>query len=51
MGLQITLGIFIAGYFVLLFDPTLDHGAAEGHTSHPQQWQYKDGSEIKQGIT
>jgi hypothetical protein len=33
-GRQITHDIYIAGYF-MLFDVTPDHGAAEGHTSHP----------------
>jgi hypothetical protein len=36
MGLQITHDIYIAGYFMLLFDLTSDLGAAEGHTSHPE---------------
>jgi hypothetical protein len=35
MGLQITHVMYIAEYFMLLFDLTPDHGAAEGHTSHP----------------
>jgi hypothetical protein len=26
--------MYIAGYFMLFFDPTPDHGTAEGHTSH-----------------
>ena len=34
-GLQITNDIYIAGYFMLLFDLTLDRGASEGHTSLP----------------
>jgi hypothetical protein len=35
MGLQITHDIYVTGDFMLLFDLTLDKGAAEGHTSHP----------------
>jgi hypothetical protein len=35
MGLQITHDMYIAGYFIILFNLTPDHGAAEGHTSHP----------------
>jgi hypothetical protein len=31
-GLQITHDMYIAGYFMLLFDLTPDHGAAEGYT-------------------
>jgi hypothetical protein len=27
--------MYIAGFFMLLFDLTPDHGGAEGHTSHP----------------
>jgi hypothetical protein len=34
MGLQRTHDMYIAGYFMLLFELTLDHGAAECHTSH-----------------
>jgi hypothetical protein len=32
-GLEITQDIYIAGYFMLLFDLTPDKGAAEGHAS------------------
>jgi hypothetical protein len=35
-GLQITNGMYIAGYFMLLFDLTTDHSASECHTSHPE---------------
>jgi len=35
-GLQITHDMYINGYFILLFDLTLDRGASEGHTSHPE---------------
>jgi len=31
---QITHDMYIAGYFMLLFDLTPDQGASEGHTSH-----------------
>jgi hypothetical protein len=34
-GLQITNDMYIAGYFMLLFDLTPDLAASEGHTSHP----------------
>ena len=33
-GLQITHDMFIAGYFMLLFDLTPDMGASEGYSSH-----------------
>jgi len=29
--------MFINGYFILLFDRTLDRGASEDHTSHHEQ--------------
>ena len=34
-GLNITHDVYIAGYFMLLFDLAPDRGASEGHTSHP----------------
>jgi hypothetical protein len=34
-GLQITHHMYIAGYFMLLFDLTPDRAASEGNTSHP----------------
>jgi hypothetical protein len=34
-GLQITHDVYIAGYFMSLFDLTPDPGALECHTSHP----------------
>ena len=34
-GLQITHDMYIAGFFMLLFDLTPDRGASEGLTSHP----------------
>jgi hypothetical protein len=34
-GLQITHDMFIAGYFMLLFDLSPDRDASECHTSHP----------------
>jgi hypothetical protein len=34
-GLQITHDMYIAGYFMLLFDFTPDRGASEGHASQP----------------
>jgi hypothetical protein len=35
MGLKITHDMYIGGHFMLLFDLIPDHGAAEGHISHP----------------
>jgi hypothetical protein len=34
-GLQVTHDMYIAGYFMLLFDLTPDRAASEGHSSHP----------------
>ena len=34
-GLKITHDMYIAGYFILLFDLTPDGGASEGRMSHP----------------
>jgi hypothetical protein len=34
-GLQVTHDMYIAGYFMLLFDFTTDLAASEGHVSHP----------------
>jgi len=34
-GFQITHDIYINGYFMLLFDLTLDRGVSEGHILHP----------------
>jgi hypothetical protein len=34
-GLQATHDMYIAGYFMLLFDLTPDIAASEGHDSHP----------------
>jgi len=36
-GLQVTHRMFIAGYFMLLFDLTPDRAASEGHISLPDQ--------------
>jgi hypothetical protein len=36
MGLKIT-DVYIAGYFMLLFDLTPDHGAVEGHFESRQR--------------
>jgi hypothetical protein len=41
MGLKITHDMYIAGYFMLLFDLTPDHGAAEGHRSYPDTGNIK----------
>jgi hypothetical protein len=37
MGLQIKRNMYIAVYFMLLFDLSPDHRAAEGHTSQPDR--------------
>jgi hypothetical protein len=34
-GLQVTRGMYIARYFMLLFDLSPDRAASEVHTSHP----------------
>jgi len=34
-GLEINHDVYINGYFILLFDLTLDRSASEGHRSHP----------------
>jgi hypothetical protein len=36
-GLQVTHRMFIAGYFILLFDLTPDRADSEGHISLPDQ--------------
>jgi hypothetical protein len=36
-GLQLTHDMFIAGYFMLLFDLTADRAASEGHSLLPDQ--------------
>jgi hypothetical protein len=36
-GLQVTHRMFIAGYFMMLFDLTPDRAASEGHISLPDQ--------------
>jgi len=33
-GLQVTHDMYLAGFFMLIFDLTPDHAASEGHTSH-----------------
>jgi hypothetical protein len=47
MGLQITHDMYITGYFMLLFDLTTDHGAAEGHTSHPDSGHIRIEAQFK----
>ena len=34
-GLQVTHDMYVTGYFMPLCDLKPDHGASEGHTSHP----------------
>jgi len=36
-GLQLTDDMFIAGYFMLLFELTIDRADSEGHISLPDQ--------------
>jgi hypothetical protein len=47
-GLQIT-NMHIAGYFMLLFDLTPDHGAA-GHTSHPDSGHIRIEAQFKKAL-
>jgi hypothetical protein len=49
MGLQIT-HTYIAGYFMILFDLTPDHGAAEGHTSHPEDGNIRIEEQFKKPL-
>jgi hypothetical protein len=48
-GLQITHDMYIAGYFMLLFDLTPDHGAA-GHTSHPDSGHIRIEAQFKKAL-
>lgn len=40
-GLNITLDIYINGYFILLFELTPDRDASEGNTSHPEYYNIR----------
>jgi hypothetical protein len=49
-GLQITHDMYIAVYFMLLFDLTPDHVAAEGHTSHPESGHIRIEAKFKKAF-
>jgi hypothetical protein len=49
-GLQITHDMFIAGYFMLLFDLTPDRGASECHTSHPTNGNIRIVAKFKEAL-
>jgi hypothetical protein len=49
-GLQITHNMYIAGYFMLLFDLTPDHAASEGHTSHPDNGDIRIELKLAKGL-
>jgi hypothetical protein len=49
-GLQITHDMFIAGFFMLLFDLTPDHGASECHTSHPTNGNIRIVAKFKEAL-
>jgi hypothetical protein len=51
MGLQITHDMYVDGYFMLLFDLTTDHGAAEGHTSHPDSGDIRIDLKFKKALS
>jgi hypothetical protein len=42
--------MYIAEYFMLLFDLTPDHGAAEGHTSHPDSGHIRIEAQFKKAL-
>jgi hypothetical protein len=50
MGLPITHDMYIAGYFMLLFDLTTDHGVAEGHTSNPESGHIRIEAHFKKAL-
>jgi hypothetical protein len=49
-GLQITHDMFIAGYFMLLFDLTPDRGASECNTSHPKNGNIRIEAQFKEAL-
>ena len=50
-GLQITHGMHVNGYFILLYDLTPDHGASEGHTSHPDSGNIRMEMKFEKALT
>jgi hypothetical protein len=42
--------MFIAGYFMLLFDLTPDRGASECHTSYPTNGNIRIEAEFKEAL-
>jgi hypothetical protein len=51
IGLQITHDMYTTGYFMLLFHLTLDHGAAVGHTSHPESGNIRIELKFKKALS
>jgi hypothetical protein len=49
-GLQITHDMFIAGYFMLLFDLPPDRGASECHISHPTNGNIRIEARFKEAL-
>ena len=49
-GLQISHAMYVNGYFMLLFDLTPDHGASEGHTSHPDSGNIRIEAKFKKAL-
>ena len=50
-GLQISYDMYVAGYFMLLFDLTPDRGASEGHTSHLDSGNIRIELKFKKALT
>jgi hypothetical protein len=48
--LQVTHDMYIAGYFMLLFDLTPDRGATECHTSHPTNGNIRIEAKFKDAL-
>ena len=49
-GLQISHATYVNGYFMLLFDLTSDHVAAEDHTSHPDSGNIRIEAKFKKPL-
>jgi len=50
-GHQITHEIYINGYFMLLFNLTPDRGSSEGHTSHPDNGNFRVELKFSKALT
>ncbi len=50
VGLQISHDMYVNGNSMLLFDLTPDHGASEGHTSHPVRCNRKINAKFKKSL-